>query len=88
MEHNHIPQLETVRASLACLNEPGLRALSAASGVPFPTLRNIRYGLTTDPGYGTVRAFIDLIPETLQIVAHQARAYRREQEAKKSEVSA
>lgn len=37
--------IERVRA----LNEARIRQLSEASGVPFPTLEKIRYGVTQNP---------------------------------------
>ena len=36
--------------------------LAATSGVPVPTLQKIRYGITENPGYETMRKVLPLVP--------------------------
>lgn len=73
--------LSEVRERLKRLNQPGIQALSELSGVPFITLQKIRYGVTKDPGYSTVCAFLPHIDPLLAVKAHQSRSYRAELEA-------
>lgn len=57
-----IPPLTMVVSRLSKLDEAGLRRLAAESGVPYSTIRKIRYGVTKDPGLETCRKFFALIP--------------------------
>ena len=57
---NHETLTETL-AAIKAANEAELRRLAAGSGVPFTTLRKVRYGETLNPGVLTVQAVADFL---------------------------
>ncbi len=58
-----VPPLAMVKDRLGKLKEGELKQLAIDSGVPFQTLKNIRYGITKNPGIETVRMFFPLLPQ-------------------------
>lgn len=62
MDAINIPGAAEVRDRLARLSYAQMRALAAASGVPFTTLWKVRTGETKNPGVETVRQFWPSIP--------------------------
>lgn len=77
MANDDFPSLESVRARLRRLNEAGMRALASKSGRSFNTLNKIKFGLTKEPGFETVRAVLPFLDDLPEIVAHRSREYRR-----------
>ncbi len=57
-----IPSAAEIRQRLVGIDLADVRALAAASGVPFTTLWKLRSGETENPGIETVRKFYALIP--------------------------
>ena len=57
-----LPPLNDVKLSLSRLTKSELGTLAATSGVPVPTLQKIRYGITENPGYETMRKVLPLVP--------------------------
>ncbi len=55
MDINIPPSASEIRSLLESLTLRQLHILSDLSGIPFPTIRNIRYGATPNPGIETVR---------------------------------
>lgn len=69
--------LQEVRQRLQRLNQAGIQALSELSSVPFISINKIKYGITKEPGYSTVCAFLPHIEQIAVIKAHQSREYRK-----------
>lgn len=62
-----IPSGAEVRAKLAPLGHAQVLKLSELSGVPLPTLWNIRSATTKNPGIDTVRKFLPFVSKVRKV---------------------
>lgn len=63
---NKLPEFEEIRKKLRNLNQNGVRALCAVSGVKFSTLNQVRCSATRIPNYGVVEQFYPFLDAMAQ----------------------